>query len=144
MLALALAAAALGAPAAQADGGEAVRLGVDVPGIVASAASFRTSVHVTADPGALDIRSGALRVRMKAASECGGSFDTTSGPVLVDAQLRPDPPTGAAYDGSRAPHSPGAPAWPPSASSSPGSGSAGPMAPTAARSPAGPRSSAPS
>jgi hypothetical protein len=99
-LGLAVLVAALGAPAARADGGEPVRLGVDVPGVVASAFPFRVSVHVTADPGALDIRTAPLRVRVRAASECGGSFDSTPGPVLVDQPLRPDPTTGSAYDGT--------------------------------------------
>jgi hypothetical protein len=97
-LVLALLLAALGAPAARAEGGEPVRLGVEVPDILASAFPFRVAVHVTADPGALDIRSAPLQVRVKAAAECGGSFDTTPGPVLVDRQLRPDPTTGSAYD----------------------------------------------
>jgi hypothetical protein len=100
VLLLALAVGALGAPAARADGGEAVRLGVEVPDVVASAFPFRVDVHVTADPGALDIRSAPLQVRVKAAGECGGSFDTTPGPVLVDQQLRPDPTSGSAYDGT--------------------------------------------
>lgn len=99
-LALVLLLAALGAPAARADGGEPVRLGVDVPAVVASASPFGVSVHVTADPGALDIRTAPLRVRVKAATECDGSFDTTPGPVLVDQPLRPDPTTGSAYDGT--------------------------------------------
>jgi hypothetical protein len=100
-LALAMvAAAALVAPAAQAAGDEAVRLGVDLPDVVASAFPFGVNVHVTADPGALDPRIAPLRVRVRAAAECGGSFDTTSGPVLVDEPLRPDPAMGAAYDGT--------------------------------------------
>ena len=56
---------------------------------MASAFPFPVSVHVTADPGALDIRSAPLQVRVKAAAECGGSFDTTPGPRAGGPQLRP-------------------------------------------------------
>jgi hypothetical protein len=52
---------------------------------------------VSADPGALDNRTGPLRVRVKLASECGGTYQYTSGPVLMDQRLAPQPTTLRAY-----------------------------------------------
>jgi hypothetical protein len=55
------------------------------------------SVQVSADPSALDTATAPLRIRAKLSSECGGTFDTTPGPVLIDQELSPQPATGKAY-----------------------------------------------
>jgi hypothetical protein len=52
---------------------------------------------VSADPGALDTATAPLRIRAKLAGECGGTFDSTPGPVLIDQRLNPQPATGHAY-----------------------------------------------
>jgi hypothetical protein len=86
--ALAAAACALGfASSASADGGEPVTMDVNMPGVVASGIGFPVRVTVTSDSGALSGLTAPLRVRVKAAPECGGSFDSTPGAVLLDAPL---------------------------------------------------------
>ena len=70
---------------------------------VAPVARLSVPLHVTvavrADAGVLDTADGPLRVKVKLASECGGSFETTSGVTLVDAPLTPQPTVGRAYAG---------------------------------------------
>ncbi|HEY7633143.1 MAG TPA: hypothetical protein VH817_20740 [Thermoleophilaceae bacterium] len=72
---------------ASADYGEPVSISVDMPAVVASNVGFPLHVTVTSDPGLL---TGSYRVRVRAARECGGSFDTTPGAVLLDKQLGPN------------------------------------------------------
>lgn len=67
-------------------GGEPVTMAVRVPAVAASSVSFPVRVSVTSDPGALD-GAGPLRVRVKAARECGASFDSTLGTALLDKPL---------------------------------------------------------
>ncbi len=55
------------------------------------------TVTVSADPSVLDDATAPLRIRAKLAPECGGSFSTTSGEVLLDQRLSPQPTTGHAY-----------------------------------------------
>ena len=50
-----------------------------------------------ADADALDSATAPLRIRAKLAGECGGTFDTTPGPVLIDVELSPQPATGQPY-----------------------------------------------
>jgi hypothetical protein len=61
---------------------------------------LKTRVHVSADPGVLDTSEGPMRVEVKLASECGGSYQTTPGVKLINAPLKPQPATGKAYSGS--------------------------------------------
>jgi hypothetical protein len=82
------------------DGLTPVRLGISVAPVARAHRPLRITVSVSADPGALDNRSGPLRVRVKLASECGGTYQYTSGPVLLDKRLKPQPTTGHAYSGS--------------------------------------------
>jgi hypothetical protein len=77
------------ASSAWADGGEPVTMDVNVPGVVASGIGFPVSVKVTSGSGALSSATAPLRVRVKAATECGATFDSTPGAVLVDAHLGP-------------------------------------------------------
>jgi hypothetical protein len=74
-----------------------VRLQIKLAPVARLHAPLRVTVSVSADPGALDDRTGPLRVQAKLAAECGGTFSYTSGPVLIDRRLSPDPATGRAY-----------------------------------------------
>jgi hypothetical protein len=56
---------------------------------------FTLEVAVEAEAGALDIAVRPLRVRVKLAPECGGSFAGTAGPTAYEATLA-GPPAGAA------------------------------------------------
>ena len=85
--ALAFLAACVFASSAWAGGGEPVTMDVSMPGVVASGIGFPVRVTVTSDSGALRGATAPLRVRVKAAAECGGTFDSTPGAVLLDAPL---------------------------------------------------------
>ena len=95
-LGLALA-AALPAALAGADSITPVRLRITVAAVGRLHSPLGIGVSVSADPGALDDRSGPLRVRVKLAGECGGAYEYTSGAVLLDEQLSPQPNAGQAY-----------------------------------------------
>jgi phosphatidylinositol-3-phosphatase len=99
--ALAIAAGLLVAaqPAAANELGEPVTVTADAPPVVAAGTSFRVQADVAADPGALDIATQPLSVRIRLAPECGGSFAGTEGPTVVDRVL-PAPSPGAAYQAS--------------------------------------------
>jgi hypothetical protein len=61
---------------------------------------LRITVDVRADPQELNTGGGAVRAQVKLTSgECGGTFQTTPGSVLLDRRLRPQPGAGA-YSGS--------------------------------------------
>jgi hypothetical protein len=91
--ATALAAMLLAAAAAPAAGqGEIVRLTITVAPIVAAGAAIPVTVAVDADRGALSLRGDHLRLRVRYASECAGTFAGTPGPVAIDTQV-PDPGT---------------------------------------------------
>jgi hypothetical protein len=89
LLALAAALSALMPVAAARASDEPVSLSVSMPGVVASGSGFPVRVTVSADPGALDAAGAPLRVRVRAAQECGGTFDSTPGAVLLDRPLGP-------------------------------------------------------
>lgn len=57
---------------------------------------FKLEIAVEAEPGALAIVAQPLRVRVKLAPECGGSFIGTPGPAAFEQGL-PAPAAGAAY-----------------------------------------------
>ncbi len=76
-------------PAAARASDEPVSLTVTAPAGVASGIGFPVHVQVASDPGALGTATAPLRVRVKAAGECGATFDSTLGTVLVDAPLGP-------------------------------------------------------
>jgi hypothetical protein len=65
------------------------------PQIVAGS-PFKLEVAVEAEAGTLDIAAQPLRVRVKLAPECGGSFVGTPGPAALEQTL-PAPAAGAAY-----------------------------------------------
>jgi hypothetical protein len=93
----AVVAAALPAASAGADSFEPIVLRVSVAPVARLHKPLRIAVSVSADPGVLDVATAALRVRVKLAPECGGVFDGTPGPVLLDKRLNPQPRTGHAY-----------------------------------------------
>jgi hypothetical protein len=74
-----------------------VRLNISLAPVARLGAPLRVTVAVTADPGVLDGSEGPMRIGVKLAGECGGSFQTTPGVTLLNAQLNPQPATGQAY-----------------------------------------------
>ena len=90
--------AALLAAAAGADSFTPVRLGITIAPVARLHQPLKVSVNVSADPSVLDNATGPLRIRVKLAGECGGTFSTTPGVTLLDQQLSPQPATGRAYD----------------------------------------------
>jgi hypothetical protein len=91
---------ALPAAFAGADSFTPVRLSIATAPIARLRKPLRVTVHVRADPGLLDDRSGPLRMRVKLATECGGTYQYTTGIALLDKPLRPQPTTGQGYSGS--------------------------------------------
>jgi hypothetical protein len=95
---LAAAAAIAYSAAAGADSFTPVRLAIDVAPVARLHQPLTIDVEVSADPSVLDDATGPLRIRVKLAQECGGTFSSTPGVTLLDQQLRPQPTTGRAYD----------------------------------------------
>lgn len=62
---------------------------------IAAGTPFKLEVAVEAEAGTLDLAARPLRVRVKLAPECGGSFAGTPGPAAYEATLA-GPPAGAA------------------------------------------------
>jgi hypothetical protein len=96
-VAVAGAALVLCAATAGADSFTPVRLAITIAPTARLGKPLAISVQVSADSGALDTATAPLRIRAKLAGECGGTFDTTPGPALLDAELNPQPATGRAY-----------------------------------------------
>ncbi len=88
---------AFGGGLAGADSFNPVRLAITIAPVARLAKPLAITIDVSADAGALDSATAPLRIRAKLADECGGTFDTTPGPVLIDEQLNPQPATGQAY-----------------------------------------------
>lgn len=97
-LTLAAAATIAYSAAATADSFTPVRLGIKIAPVARLHQPLKVSVDVSADPSVLDNATGPLRIRVKLAQECGGTFSSTPGVTLLDQQLRPQPATGRAYD----------------------------------------------
>jgi hypothetical protein len=57
------------------------------PGPLVAGTPFKLEVAVEAEAGTLGIATQPLRVRVKLASECGGSFAGTPGPTALEGQL---------------------------------------------------------
>lgn len=91
---------ALSAGLAGADSFNPVTLTVSTAPVARLAKPLAITVNVGADSGALDSATAPVRVRARLAGECGGTFDTTPGPVLLDAELNPQPATGHPYHAS--------------------------------------------
>jgi hypothetical protein len=98
--AAALASLGLASSSATADSFTPVQLTIAVAPVARLHSPLAITVGVTADPGVLDGSEGPLRMEVKLAPECGGTFQTTPGITLVNAPLSPPPATGKAYTGS--------------------------------------------
>ena len=107
-LAVGAAVAALVAPSAVADSLTPVRLGIAISPVARLHEPLQVTVTVAADPSVLDNRIAPLRVEVRLASECGGTFETTPGAALLDEVLSPPPATGQGYYASA--HGAGRPA----------------------------------
>jgi hypothetical protein len=95
----ALGALVLCAASASADSFTPVRLTVTISPVAALGVALPIRVTVGADPGVLDTARSPLRMRAKlTSSECGASFATTAGSVLLDRPMQPQPATGHAYN----------------------------------------------
>jgi hypothetical protein len=108
MAALVAMAGAIPVGVAAADSFTPVSLAIRVAPVARLHQPLAVTVHVTADPGALDSRTAPLRIRVKLAPQCAGSFQFTSGVVLLDKRLDPQPTTEQAY--SAVAHGSGRPA----------------------------------
>jgi hypothetical protein len=84
--------------AAAADSFTPVRLAINIAPVARRHQPLKVSVVVSADPSVLDNATGPLRIRVKLAQACGGTFSSTEGVTLLDQQLRPQPATGRSYD----------------------------------------------
>lgn len=82
---------------AAADSFTPVRLDIAVAPVARLHQPLAVTVRVSADAGILDDRTGPLRIEVKLARECGGDFEYTTGVVLLDKRLSPQPITGHAY-----------------------------------------------
>jgi hypothetical protein len=87
------------ASGAGADSFTPVQLNIAVAPVARLHALLAIRVAVTADPGVLDGSEGPLRMEVKLAPECGGTFQTTPGTTLVNVPLAPQPATGRSYAG---------------------------------------------
>jgi hypothetical protein len=97
VLAGALAIAAAIPALAGADSFTPVSLSIRVAASAHVGSRLPITVGVTADPGVLDTRTAPLRVLGKLAPECGATFATTPGTVLINRRLSPQPATGRPY-----------------------------------------------
>jgi hypothetical protein len=79
------------------DSFQPVRLAISVPETARLHHPMEIKVTVTAEAGVLDVRTAPLRIQVKLASECGGTYPHTPGVVLLDRRLAPQPATGHAY-----------------------------------------------
>lgn len=98
--ALALLASGLCPAAVAADSFTPVQIAVRIAPVARLHQPLRTSVTVSGDAGALDLRDGSIVAEVKLASECGGVFGATAGVALVDDALTPQPVPGEAYAGT--------------------------------------------
>jgi hypothetical protein len=97
LLALLGALLALPSSLAAADSFTPIRLGIKLAPVARRHAPLPISVDVAADPGPLDRASTPLRIEVKLATECGATFQTTPGTVLLNRALSPKPSAGKAY-----------------------------------------------
>jgi hypothetical protein len=95
-----LLAVSLPATLAGADSFTPVVLGIKIRPVTRRHKQLPVAVSITADAGVLDTRTAPLRLQVKLAAECGGTFQYTPGTVLIDKELSPQPTTGQAYSAS--------------------------------------------
>jgi hypothetical protein len=87
----------LAAPPVGADSFTPVTLAITVAPVARLHQPLKITVAIGADAGVLDTRTAPLRVRVKLATECGGAYAYTTGTVLLDRELSPQPATGEPY-----------------------------------------------
>jgi hypothetical protein len=80
--------------------GEAVRLTITAAPVVARDVRVGVRVAVDADPGAMNTADGPVRLRVKFAPECGSTFRSTPGPVVIDQRLPAPGAASAPYSAS--------------------------------------------
>jgi hypothetical protein len=97
LLAVSAAMLAIASSFAAADSFTPITLGIKLAPIARRQAQLPISVHVSADPSVLDGATTPLRIEVRLAAECGASFQTTTGPVLLNKALDPQPALGHAY-----------------------------------------------
>jgi hypothetical protein len=97
LLAVFAAMLAISASLAAADSFTPITLGIKVTPVARRQAQLPISVRVSADPGVLDNATTPLWIEVRLAAECGGSFETTTGTVLLNKALNPQPALGHAY-----------------------------------------------
>ncbi len=99
MVGLALIGAIGGLPSgvAGADSFNPVQLMIKIASVARRHVSLPITVKVTADASVLDTRTAPLRMRVKLARECGGTYSHTPGTVLLDKRMNPQPTTGKPY-----------------------------------------------
>jgi hypothetical protein len=89
--------ALISGPPASADSFTPIGLAIGVAPVARLHAPLAITIGVTADPGVLDASEGPLRVEVRLAPECGGTFQSTTGTTLLNHALTPPPRTGKAY-----------------------------------------------
>lgn len=90
--------ALIGAPTpASADSFTPVGLAITIAPVARLHQPLKITVAVAADAGVLDVATAPLRIEVALAPECGGTFPSTAGTILLDRPLVPQPVTGAAY-----------------------------------------------
>jgi hypothetical protein len=82
---------------AAADSFTPVSLRIKVTQLARRQARLPIAVTVSADPSVLDTATTPLRIEVKLSAECGATFQTTPGTVLLDKPLNPQPSLGKAY-----------------------------------------------
>jgi hypothetical protein len=87
--------AGLIATAARGDGFNPVRMHISVAQVARLHRPLQVKVHVSADPETLNDGGGRVRIQVKLARRCGGTYRYTSGVVLLNKALQPQPGTGS-------------------------------------------------
>lgn len=97
--AVALVAGILAAPSslAAADSFTPVTVALHYTPIARLHAKFQVKATINADPGVLDVAVQPVRIGVKLATECGSTYETTTGPAVLNQHLQPEPPVGRSY-----------------------------------------------
>lgn len=72
-----------------------VRMHISVAHVARLHQPLKVKVHVSADPETLNDGGGRVRIQVKLARRCSGTYRYTSGVVLLNKVLHPQPGTGA-------------------------------------------------
>lgn len=80
---------------AWANGFNPIRMHITVARVARLHQPLKVKVHVSADPETLNDGGGRVRIQVKLARRCGGTYRYTSGVVLLNKALQPQPGTGS-------------------------------------------------